>query len=337
MIMAKERLYYNQEVKERYLEQFDNEQSKHIYQLPLKKAKEFEESLGKDIYEMNLNELTDLLYSFKPTSTNAAYHNFLRISNYIDFAIENGYAKSNISEFAVISDTVEWNKKFVANYMNTFFTREEILEMVDDLYNAVDGAILLSLFEGLGGKGYSELINLEIKHVHRGDPATVRLFESADKERTIKISNELVEILHKANMESEYVANNGEINELDGRHISDYIESDKVFKKSKKGANAQEGLNSFFVQRKFAFFKKVFESDYLRPKNIVHSGMMYMAHKLYQESGKFDREEILKIAEQFDTPWVKSGSTTYRNVSIIKNIVDIPEFEKMYGYKLPIE
>ena len=51
---------------------------------------------------------------------------------YLDWAYNNGLRKSNINPLT-FTDKVEWSKQYVAEYKNSYFTREKVLDMTREM------------------------------------------------------------------------------------------------------------------------------------------------------------------------------------------------------------
>lgn len=325
---------YNQEIKEKFLNELENLNVRKITSYPLRKAERTERLKDKDLYDMTLEEIETVMYDATFSSELAAYGAATRIEHYIDWAAENGYRKSNITPFHGV-DKVEWSKNFVATYMRTFFTREQILEMCDDLYNNTDKAILLAIFEGIKGTGFSEILSLKFndEDIYEEDGQYYANLKSKDKTpRIIPISNELYKLLDLANREYEYVSRNG-VDVSNYAPATKYAESEYIFKKLNRGKQGGE-LNKFFINRKFQFYKEVFGLKYLKAKNIEDSGMMHMANELYKRDGEIGQKQIYEIGDRFDSPLAANDSKKYRNATVIKSILEIPDFEAMYGYSI---
>lgn len=337
--MMKERLdqLYNSELKEEYLNEFENERTQKIVMRPLWEARKEEKRLGKDLYEMTLEELENVLHSLKSSTVRSAYHNANKIEEYLLWCAKKGYRRTNISPFPQ-QGKEEWSKKFVISYMQYAFTKEQIEDMLDELVNEQDKAVLLVLFEGVRGKGHSEVINLKLDDIHEEDEGTfLELTDIDDSKRTIQISDDLKELLVVANSQYTYINSNGQHDILSRYYSSSLEESQFVFKRVEKGSRIAKA-NNFFVNRKIALFKEVFELPYLRSSHIAVSGMMHMAHTIHEEYGVFTTGDARRIAEQYDTSYT-SGVTgdKYRNVTIVRKAIDNEEFEKLYGYRLNIE
>lgn len=314
--------FYNAAIKEEYFNTFQNKATQEITEYAFKKAKNTEELLGKDIYEMNKDELGELIKGLSASTVDSAYNYAFKFQYYIDWASKNGHREINRNPLAEIEDKKEWVQPFVARYKQSIFTRDEILDMCEKLANYPDRAVLLSLFEGISGEGYSELLNLRAKDLSEKDDKYYATLHNKNGEfRTIEISEKLHYYLHKANEASVYYNKNGESDSLRSSE-SLLVESAYIFKKAARGK--QEGkLDLWFVNRKFQSFKKLFDAEFLVAKEVSESGMLHMINEFYKANGVIDSET-----------W-ESVSTHY-NKSILKTKekANSKMFEEKYGYKI---
>lgn len=280
---------------------------------------------------MNLEELESVMYSLAASTADSVYNNTHRIEDYYIWAVENGLRRTNIIPLDGLNK-YEWGKRFVSNYKNKSYTREEVLGMCDELYNYYDKAILLALFEGIKGKGYSELLNLkpgDIKETKDGYEAHL---EDGDGEtRTISISEELYHYLKKSDSADTYYPNNGKMELSVIPTPMKYQDSPYIFKKINRGVKTGN-LSSTFINRKFVMFKDLFGASFLRPAHIEVSGMMHMINELREKDGGFKPEHIHMMAERFQTPINSVGEG--RNYTVATRKVNTPEFKKIYGYKV---
>lgn len=337
--MLKERSgkFYNSEIKEEYLSTFENEASQKIAMFPLWKARIEEERIGKDLHEMSLKELESVLSGLRCSTPKAVYNYVNKIEEYLMWCAVKGYRRTNISPFPQ-HDREEWGKQFVVSYMNYSFTKEQIDDMLDILVNEVDKALLLLLFEGVRGDQYSEVLNLKVEDIYEEeDQSYLRLTNLDKKQREIPISKQLHNLLVLANRQTEYINKNGEGASQNSRYYwSEFAESEFIFKRIRRGKQGGS-LTNFFVNRKMQLFKEVFNHPHLKATHIISSGMMHMAHEAHQKNGVFTSDDARRIANQFDTSYT-TGVTEhkYRNVTVIRKVVESEEFEKLYGYKLNI-
>lgn len=325
--------FYNGEIKVKYLNTIKHKDTRNLTAYPFMTAGKTEQAFGKDLYDMNIDEIGEVLKDLAVSSSNTAYNHTVKFEVYIDWAIGNGYVSSNINPISSLESKLEWSKQHVATYKQSAFKREEILEMCEDLVNYVDRAVLLSIFEGISGEGFSELLNLRTKDLKEEDGVfKATLYRKDGTFRTIEITETLFNLLHKTDSEPEYVNKNG-LAENDRSTTSKFQESEFIFKKTTRGK--QEGsLDGFYVNRKFVIYKDVFDLKFLKSKDIQVSGMMHMADYLYNKNGKFELEELKLIGDQYDTANNRTENGEYRNTNIIKLLLKTDLFKNLYGYEL---
>lgn len=326
--------FYNPEVKEKYLNSIENENTRYVTMYPFITAKKQEEQLKKDIYEMNIDELALVMGDQKASSIDAAYVNASRFEQYINWAIENGLLPNNLNPITNLPDKREWAAQFVSTYRQSVFTRKELLEMCKDLANDVDKAVLIALFEGIAGKGYAELLNLQTKHLKEvaKDKYTAQLFDADGSDRTINISKELYKLLLAADSQPEYFNKNGQA-ENERSSISKFEDSPYIFKKTTRGKQGGK-LNNFFVLRKMEMFKEIFELKYLKAKHIADSGMMHMANEMYNSKGELTVEDMREIAVHYNTSIVIYKGEEQRRTIDVKKVLSTDLFKNLYGYEI---
>lgn len=331
--MTSKQEFYNEEIKNKYLNTLNNEIIYHSTILLFRKSEPVERVLGKDIYEMTFEELGEVAHALENTTSNAVYNNVLKLEDYIKWSSVNKYRKGNLNPLQNI-DKVEWSKQFVATRKNYYFTRKDVLHMMDELDNYPDKALLLALFEGIKGKGFSEILNLKMSDItKKGEKNWVHLYDDVGKERDLEISDELVSVLESADRQMEYYANNGDNRAIGKRVASPYAPSDKVFKKTTRGKQTDDELTFTFVNRKFIFYKDFFKLDFLKPKHVTDSGIMHYSNEL-QEEEAIDTDSINEVADRFDTPMNAYKGKRYRNVTTVKKVIEIPAFSTLYGYEM---
>ena len=337
MTEEKKDLYYNNDLKEEFLNEAENSMIKHVLSLPLRKAKDTETLKNKDLYEMSREEIGEVMFDLASSSTRAAYNNLIRIEEYIKWTISKGYRSSNILPLEGV-DRMEWARQFASPYKTFVFNRKEIEKMVGELVNYSDKALFLCLFEGIGGTGNVEIINMRIKDITEKDGQNyATLYSSSEdrdegKSRTIPISTLLASILHRTDTEKEYIAYNGmDLSKYMPHSL--YEESPMIFKKMKRGTQGGS-LTGVFVNRRFDLYKEVFDNGNLVTGNIKNSGIMHMANELYKRDGEFRTEHLQIIGEHFNTSLIKLVKSTPRDVRKIMELLKSKEYENLYGYKL---
>lgn len=330
--MLNQENFYNGEIKIDYLNTIQNDETRKLYAYPFITAKKTEELFGKDMYDMSIDELAEVMKSLSVSSANTAYNHAVKFEQYIDWAYENGHVESNLNPLSNVNK-LEWSKQFVAKYKQTAFTRKELLEKLEDLINYGDRAVLLALFEGISGEGFSEILNLRTKDLKEDNGKYfAKLYQKDGSSRTIEISEKLYDYLYKTDKAEEYISKNGNTTS-DRQSTSKLLESEFIFKKTTRGK--QEGkLDLFYINRKFQIYKEVFDLKFLKSKDIQVSGMMHMANELYKRDGEFKTEHLKMVGDQFDTAMTKVDKYENRNTNVVKLLLKTELFKNLYGYDL---
>lgn len=280
---------------------------------------------------MNIEELKDVIKGLEASTIDSAYNYFFKLEYYIDWATK--YRTTTINELAAITDKREWVSKCVASFRQPVYKREQILDMCKELDNYPDRAVLLALFEGIGGEGYSELLNLRSKDLTEKDGRYyATLYDKHGNSRTLEISEKLDEYLRKTDDETVYRNKNGKSESIRSSE-SLLVPSPFIFKKAARGK--QEGaLDLFFVQRKFTMFKELFETSFITPKRIINSGMLHHVNEIHQKQGFMTYDDWITIAEIFNTSIIKYNGEDTRNILTLKKKLQKRNSKKYMDIKL---
>ena len=319
---------YNKDSKIEFISNYESFDSQMTIFWQFHKVAKYEYEIKKDIYEMNESEIKDMLMFVECSTITSAINHINTYKRYIDFkGVENPFY--NFDSYSQLASEVVSKRK------NKRYTRKDLLEMIDELNNYTDQALLLAIFEGIKGKSFSEILTLRAseeflyhKEIEGEDKFFAKLYNEGTKSyRTIEISQDLFKLIRLADKQYSYRTNNE--NEIVETPFND---SEFVFKKGKKGKQDESGLDRHFITRKFIFFKQFFGNKFLTADDIAQSGMMYMAYKQYLTSGKIGKKELLSIGEHYNTVMATSnGKDYYRNITDIKRKVFNDELGKIYS------
>ena len=325
---GEEKTLYNKDSKIEFIGNYGSMDSQMTIFWQFLKASKYEKKIDKDIFEMNEAEIKEMLISVECSTITSAINHINTYKRYIDFkGVENPFY--NFDSYSQLASEVIAKKK------NKRYSRKDLLEMIDELNNYTDQALLLAIFEGIKGKSFSELLTLRAseeflyhKEIDGEDKFFAEIYNEGTKSfRTIEISQDLFKLIRLADKQTSYRTNNE--NEIIETPFND---SEFVFKKAKKGKQDDSGLDRHFITRKFIFFKEFFGNEFLTADDIAQSGMMYMAYKQFLESKKIGKKELLAIGEQYNTVMATSnGKDYYRNITDIKRKVFNDELGKIYS------
>lgn len=242
-----------------------------LYSL-LRKTEPFEEKYDKDCSQFNQNEVITMYTEFKAKSVYVLLNYNTILKAYC--AWRRYYHKEKVTE-SYENITIELLKPCIPEESNKFLSREEIIEIEDQLYNWTDKAILECLWEGISGPSMIDLVNINKSMV---DFKEKEMYFSDG--RIINLTDRLCEFLNKAFDETEYMC---------------YGETLRVKKlagignlyKERDNAYATDSNDKYFrwVYRKVQNFRDHVGIPGLTMKNIHISGMYHYLCQAMQETG----------------------------------------------------
>jgi Site-specific recombinase XerD len=315
--------FFNEEQKERYLKGL-GDQTRVTYGRVLKRASILEVQHNKDLYNFNLYEISQLMKLLAPTTYQSSNAQLATIRKYLDWAISNDLRNDNINPL-LATMTEEFINSFIDKTNKYLFTEEEINGIIGRTANFQDSALIRCLFEGIMGRGYSEILNILQKDldpesnilVVRNKPASGQL-----EERNAVITDQLMGLLLGAGRQEVYYKGNGRST----HHLNEVkiVDSPYVFRPIDLNTKYTNATESTFVSRRIGNLGKWFGYSYLTPINIRKSGMVKYAFDLYNETGKFEREEIVTVCKRYN---MNHNITT----RLTKEFLNIETIESLYG------
>lgn len=316
---------YKQNIKEKFLLQFDNLDTRKVYETVFKKSEQIENKYNTDIMNFDINMLDKFIADYiKPKTKQSArtYCNIL--SSYIQWSIKNNLSKIKENP---LENGQSYFEKFVKNQNSLYITKDEIDAIIFSLINAQDSFIIKALFEGIQGKQLSELVNLTIQDIIKAENENGIVFlYDGNKVRYIKIDKETITLAKIAHKESKYYKKNGEVDlSHNVKETLDLTDSNYILKPTNTNNNSNQ-ITYFSIYNRLEMIKNLdgFEEykDILTSKNIVRSGMLYEAYKMYQDGVKIDKKAIEIICEKYGLKY-KWSLKDFLNNSTIEEVYDL--------------
>jgi hypothetical protein len=298
-------LMYNSELKNRYLNAGKySEFTLTNYRYILRKAEKTELALDKDIHNMNVDELHNLLHSYGFKTKESANIGVTTIRRYIDFCIEQGYVPSRINFLDAIGGSDLERFVDVSAKEQRIISYDDLLE-VEELRceNAQDAVIPELIFMGLKGEALSELINLKVTDVK---PDRIIL-----PNREISIDLRTYKIIQDAIDETAYQRSNGEPSE--SSRFNEYIINPTEYVIRVAGSTKGGKINYQSLMMRLSRLKEYFGNDYLNATVLHYSGMVHKAKQIIQDKGTITKEDYADIGKIYD----------YEDWYIVKNKVEL--------------
>ena len=324
---------YNKETKLKFIEEqySESEASQYIVSLIFKKTAKWEKSDIKDIYDYDYEELQSLLTNIKPYSLDDAKRKGRYLYFYISWAIENSLRKGNINPLLSVPD--EFYESTIDNNKKIHFTYDEIIDIVEDVRNAQDQALIMLMFDGIKGEEFKELIGLQyqnidwnngIININREDRLT-----GNNVNIDIKVSDRVLYFLERAHHAKTYFTDDEKNRPL--------IESNYILKNT-KSPRTKEGnpVSAPLVYTRLNRLKDYLNLEFFSPNAIQQSGMIYAAYDLIVNQKKYNNltnDLYDEIGVKFNSAVrrdLENNTATY-NYSVISKVVSPEKLKEMYN------
>jgi len=297
-------IYYNKELKKRYLsekEKYLSVPSNYI-DVQFRKASEMEYELDKDVSNWTVYEIVEYYKLLNMTSFESLICLNSILSQYCQFCLENSLVRDNQNHF------LECTKETLGNCINKaildkkIVSRETIIKWVDELPNPKDQFILLSLFEFGKSKDFKDIVNASLDNLDSEN----KILKLTD--RKVKISGKLVSIIHSCKLEDTYYSISGK-----GIKIMPLVDHGFIVKsypnQNMNLSDFQKGRNIYIACQRI--FEYLGVGDYMSPNSVAESGKLYMlkerAKELNMSSQEYLYSEYIKEVEiQFECAITKS-------------------------------
>lgn len=155
---------WNQELKERFIEEMEDATiTKHMLKrLFGKKTVQDEQLLQKDVSNFTSLEIKNMYKGFAERSIPILFNYNSQLSKYTDWCIKQGLVKDRQNHFKEFSSIDLETFVNLAAIDKRIIDRQQVLDWCDQLINVGDKFLLLAIFEGIAGDGYSDIVNLKI-------------------------------------------------------------------------------------------------------------------------------------------------------------------------------
>jgi integrase len=312
---------YNEKVKEEFLSQYDNEQTRKTIRNVFFKTNLLESILEKDLYDFSLEELGKAVANTQPITKNVSRSNGRFISNYISFCIENRYRKNTINPLKGVLP--EWYDTFV-DKRKLHYSYDEFYELLESLPNGQDQAFLALIWSGVLGEKFSQLTELTHSDIdYENNSVYVK-----ERDEWIPIEKELMKFIEKADNEKTYYQYNMKNGEMSEKQL---LSSVYLFK-NVKSPRSQEGVpvSMSVLYNRLHSIKQQNELEHLTPISIKQSGQIKMAVDLYQQEGWLAYEQFAKIGTRYQSSQIVNNGYQYYNSHLLREYISEENIKELY-------
>lgn len=279
---------YNSEEKEGFIKDYMRSRvvaRTSLYSL-FRKTKPFEEDKKKDCSKFDDEEILEMYKAFMAKSIYVLLNYNTILKAYC--AWKRYYRKEKTTE-SYDNMTIELLKPCVPPNSMKFLSRDDVLEIEEQLYNWTDKAILECLWEGISGPSMNDLVGISKSMVN----AEEKIIYFSDGRR-VKLTDRLYELLIKAFDETEYMCYGATL------RVKKLIGVGRLYKERDNAhATDSDDRNFRWVYRKIQNFREHVGISGLTMKNIHISGMYYYLCQGMQETG-LDLKSFLRSEDGRD-------------------------------------
>lgn len=322
---------YNEEVKERFLSQYDNEQTQITMRNVFYKTELVESVLGKDLYEFSLDELGKAIENTNPHTRNVAMSTGRFISQYITWAIEppERIRKNALNPLKGV--TSEFYDKLIDKTRKIHHSYEEFLELLSQLDNSQDAALLFLFWEGIIGERFSQIQALKLSDVNF-DNSTIYVKE---RDEDVSVDPECLKYIEKANDEKTYYYYNMKTKEITEKEL---LPSEYIFKNVKSPrASENQMIGMSVIYNRIHTMKELLETEYLSPQSLRQSGMIWESVKQYQKDKVLAYDQLAEVGKKYDFSQITNNNYTYYNTFLMKEFVNESNISDLYNINLEIK
>lgn len=232
-----------------------------LYSL-FKKVEPYEKKFVKDCSHFTEEEVLEMYKEFKARSYHVLLNYNVILKAYCAWCRYNHRFENEIAYESITADMM---RPLIPEDAKRVLSREEVIEIEDQLYNWTDKAIIESLFEGLSGNSMRDLTGVELHMINR---ETKELY--LPDGRVFDLTDRLCDLLIQACEETEYMCY-GET-----MRVKTMLGTNKLYKE-RDNAYTTDSDDKFFrwCYRKVMNIRKFVGIDGLTMKNLQTAGMVH--------------------------------------------------------------
>ncbi len=156
-----------------------------------KQAEPVEEALNKDLCDFNINEILGLLKHFCTPSMETLMMGASIFRRYTYYCLEQNMVHDGINHYEEVTNEMYLGCVNKSLAEDKIISRQDLLKQVHLLENPVEKFVLYAVFEGLGGTGCMDLVDIQLEQF-KGNKVTLR------SGRELTVPNELISIAEES-------------------------------------------------------------------------------------------------------------------------------------------
>jgi len=281
---------FNPDRKAMFLNEYPNDLTRKTYSSLLKQLSLFEEENNKDLCDFSYSEAVESLISLKKKTVKSLDVARCIIIKYVEWCELKGYSNTYVNSFKLL------NKHDLQKYIhqiankNSHITRDRLYEITNDLYNYIDKALLVLLFEGVRGRTEMENTFEELRNLKKTDVIkevnSIIVTRNNGDQRVIQVDQRTMDILLNAMNQDIYHKMNGE---AEGKFAIVPLK-DTPYVLRTLDVNKQEGddnrISVSAINSKLKNIRQYLNLSFLNPTLIFQSGLIERCEILEKQIGE---------------------------------------------------
>lgn len=284
-------MFVNPDRKKRFLdEEYPNESTRKTYGSLLKQLSKFEQDKNKDLCDFSYSDAVEVMIGLRKKTYNSSYVAHSIIIKYVDWCEEKGYSQTYVNSFKLLdkNDLKSYTHQIARK--NSYITRERLYEITNDLYNYVDKALLVLLFEGVRGRTEKENTFEELRNIKATDIIeeinSIIVTRNNEDQRVIQVDKRTIDILLASINEEEYFKKNGEAT---GRFAKFPLKSTPYILRTldiERGDNGDDKISPTAINSKFKNIRSYLGLSFLNPTLVFQSGLLERCEAIEKQIGE---------------------------------------------------
>jgi site-specific recombinase XerD len=322
--------FYNESVKNRYLDEIENEGSRTTLSYVFIASKVTEEILEKDLYNFTDEECYLVLKNMPAKSYSSAMGNLNNVKKYISWAISTGYRENNINPLDIFDR--KKLSKCIDRTTKIHYSEEELDDLIEEFDNAQDQAMVRLWFEGIQGKNNAEIKNLSYYDIN-WNTNELQLQDEDGSRRSLFVSDKCMRYLERAKNQTVYNYYTGDGNTKE----QPLLDSNFIFRNTAHHRVKEKEISNGVIYNRIHMLQKMFNLEYFSPNSIKQSGALSMAYQLFLRDGELKKKQFYEVGERYNVSKVTdSNGDSYPNVTLMKNYITSENLKEFYDIDVEI-
>lgn len=287
---------YNPERKIKFLEEeYPHHLTQKTYGSILQSYAKFEEYYKKDLCDFSPAEAVDAFIGLRKKTLKSAGVAKTVAYRYVEWC-KSRFSDTGFNAFALI------HKEDLPKYLHqvaqkeSYFTREKVFEIVDELYNPIDQALVALLFEKVKGKvDFEELRNLKKSDIFPISN-TIKVTRNNGQSRRMQVSERTMDILVETINQEEYYRENGLDTATLG--ISKMKDTEYLLRPVDNGHSTEDRMAVSSINTRFRKIREFTGISFLSPMLVFQSGLLERCEEIYNIEGGIEPEDYRGIYEE---------------------------------------